>query len=321
MIALDSHKNTMGIPNLNKYLLDNCTTQSICKKHLSNFAGKKIVIDTSIYLYKFSSSDSLIENMYTLITIFRYYKIIPIFVFDGKPPDEKKDILKQRHIDKKIAESKYNDLKQKLNDESEDKDEIIVKLDKLKKQFIRIKKESIDGVKSLMDACGVQYCDAPGEADQLCAKMVISKQAWACLSDDMDMFAYGCTRVMRHMSLLNHTVVFYNTNGILRELKIHMRDFREIMVLSGTDYNTGFSGNLQKTMKQYNQFKIAAPENELQFHDWLQDNTDCAIDNNSFMHICDMFRITDNSIVTLNSPYLNVDKMKELLKPHGFIFA
>jgi 5'-3' exonuclease len=311
----------MGIPNLNKYLLDHCTTQSISKKHLSSFAGRKVVIDTSIYLYKFSGSNALMENMYTLITIFRYYKMIPIFVFDGKPPDEKKDLLKQRYLDKQTAESKYNDLKEKLAGEPEDKNEIIVEMEKLKKQFIRIKKESVDAVKSLMDACGVQYCDAPGEADQLCAKMVISKQAWACLSDDMDMFAYGCTRVMRHMSLLNHTVIFYNTNGILRELKIHMRDFREIMILSGTDYNTGSSGDLRKTMKHYDRFKTAEPESETPFHDWLRENTDYTIDNNSFTHIYDMFRITDDSAVALNSSYMDVGKMKELLKPYGFIFV
>ena len=142
----------MGIPNLNKYLLDNCTTQSISKKHLSSFAGRIVVIDTSIYLYKFSGHNTLIENMYTLITIFRYYKMIPVFVFDGKPPDEKKDLLKQRHLDKQAAESKYNDLKQKLAGEPEDKNEIVVEMEKLKKQFIRIKKESVDAVK-IVDGC------------------------------------------------------------------------------------------------------------------------------------------------------------------------
>ena len=311
----------MGIPNLNKYLLDHCTTQSISKKHLSSFAGRKVVIDTSIYLYKFSGSNALMENMYTLITILRYYKMIPIFVFDGKPPDEKKDLLKQRQLDKQAAESKYNDLKEKLVGDPEDKSEIIVEMEKLKKQFIRIKNESVDAVKSLMDACGVQYCEAPGEADQLCAKMVISKQAWACLSDDMDMFAYGCTRVMRHISLLNHTVIFYNTNGILRELKIHMRDFRGILILSGTDYNTGSSCDLRKTMKHYDRFRSAEPETETLFHDWLRQNKEYNVDNNSFTHIYDMFRITDDSTVALNSSYVDVGKMKELLKPYGFIFV
>ncbi len=312
----------MGIPSLNKYLVENCSTQAISKKHLSCFAGRKVVVDTSIYLYKYTGFNALIENMYILITVFRYYKIIPIFVFEGKPPDEKMDVLKQRLIYKQTAEDKYNELKQKLDGDIEDKNEVMVEMEKLKKQFIRIKKESVDAVKELMDACGVQYCDAPGEADQLCAKMCISKQAWACLSDDMDMFVYGCTRIMRHMSLLNHTVIFYNTTGILRELKIHMRDFRSIMVLSGTDYNNGSSsGDLRKTMNYYHMFKSAEPETETPFHKWLCENTDYSVDITSFTHVYDMFKVNDNDRVSLISPCANTEKLKELLKPYGFIFA
>ena len=310
----------MGIPNLNKFLLNNCSAQAISKKHLSCFSGKKVVIDTSIYLYKFSGSNALMENMYLLISIFRYYNITPIFVFDGKPPDEKKDLLKQRHLDKQIAESKYNELKLKYETDPDDKNEIAIELDKLKKQFIRIKKESIVAVKSLMDACGVQHCDAPGEADQLCARMVISKQAWACMSDDMDMFVYGCTRVMRHISLLNHTVVFYNTNGILRELKIHMKDFRDIMIMSGTDYNssTNATNELSANMKQYAQFRKEKPDTEAPFRDWIADRS---FDNDSFVHICDMFYIKDMSEIKLTNCSRNIDAMKALLKPHGFVFV
>ena len=39
------------------------------------------------------------------------------------------------------------------------------------------------------------YYTAINEADELCASMVINGFAWACLSEDMDMFVYGCTRV------------------------------------------------------------------------------------------------------------------------------
>jgi hypothetical protein len=309
----------MGIPNLNKFLMANCSAQAISKKHLSYFSGKKVAIDTSIYLYKFSGSNALMENMYTLISIFRYYNITPIFVFDGKPPDEKKDLLKQRHLDKQIAESKYNELKLKYETGPDDKNEIAIELDKLKKQFIRIKKESIDAVKSLMDACGVQHCDAPGEADQLCARMVISKQAWACMSDDMDMFVYGCTRVMRHISLLNHTVVFYNTNGILRELNIHMKDFREIMIISGTDYNSTTTTNeLSATMKQYTQFRTEKPDTDTPFHNWISDRS---FDNDLFVRVCDMFYIKDMSTIELTSCVRNLDKMKALMKPYGFVFV
>lgn len=313
----------MGIPHLNRFLLNNCSSQSIGKKHLSSFAGKTIVIDTSIYLYKFIGCNALMENMYSMITTFKYYGITPIFIFDGKPPDEKKDVLKQRYMDKQAAEAKYNELKLKLETVAPDeKTEIAVELDKLRMRFIRIKREDIDQVKSLMDSFGVQYYDAAGEADHMCAKMVINKQAWACMSDDMDMFVYGCTRVMRHISLLNHTVIFYNTNGILRELQIHMKHFREIMILSGTDYNVnGPTNDVNKTMKHFRQFKLNEPNDDRLFRDWLKEQHDFKFDYDTLCRVYDMFYITDKSEITTRICSPNIDKMKTILKPYGFVFV
>ena len=68
--------------------------------------------------------------------------------------------------------------------------------------------------------------------------LVIKKKAWACLSEDMDMFVYGCPRVLRYLSLMNRTVVLYNTQGILEILDISQKELREVCVLSGTDYNS-----------------------------------------------------------------------------------
>jgi 5'-3' exonuclease len=290
-------------------------------------SGKTIAVDTSIYLYKFTASNLLIENMYLLITIFKYYNITPIFVFDGKPPDEKKQILKKRLIDKIIAEKKYNELKDKINIilDMKDKKELEVEIDSLKKQFIRIKDSDIKSVKELMDYCNVVYYDAPGEADQLCAKLVIDKKAWACLSDDMDMFVYGCTRVIRHISLLNHTVIFYNINGILRELKMSMNDFREIMVISGTDYNIYDNTNLDDTMKHYNEYKEYKKDSEVRFYDWLHTNTTYIKNYESLKNIYNIFDLSNTDIsefcknsITMNK---NNNKLIEFLKPYGFIFV
>jgi len=317
----------MGIHNLNRFLLDKCTTESISKKHMKILSGKTIAVDTSIYLYKFTASNLLIENMYLLITIFKYYNITPIFVFDGKPPDEKKQILKKRLIDKIIAEKKYNELKDKINIilDMKDKKELEVEIDSLKKQFIRIKDSDIKSVKELMDYCNVVYYDAPGEADQLCAKLVIDKKAWACLSDDMDMFVYGCTRVIRHISLLNHTVIFYNINGILRELKMSMNDFREIMVISGTDYNIYDNTNLDDTMKHYNEYKEYKKDSEVRFYDWLHTNTTYIKNYESLKNIYNIFDLSNTDIsefcknsITMNK---NNNKLIEFLKPYGFIFV
>ena len=54
--------------------------------------------------------------------------------------------------------------------------------------FIRLKYNDIINVRDLLDAFGVYYIEATGEADEMCAKLVIKKYAYACLSEDMDLF-------------------------------------------------------------------------------------------------------------------------------------
>ena len=49
----------MGIRYLNKYLVEHCQ-ECIEKKHLKDLYGKTIVVDISIYLYKYLMSYNLV---------------------------------------------------------------------------------------------------------------------------------------------------------------------------------------------------------------------------------------------------------------------
>ena len=60
---------------------------------MSEMRNRTIVVDTNIYLYKFSMGNSLIENMYLMLSLFEQNNITPIFIFDGKPPSEKKKLI------------------------------------------------------------------------------------------------------------------------------------------------------------------------------------------------------------------------------------
>jgi len=245
----------MGIKNLNRFLRDNCSKRSIRKVNLKYFANKIVVIDTSIYLYKFMGENALMENMYLFMSILKSYHITPIFIFDGKPPPEKKELLNKRRIEKKEAEQKYLNIESTMNNANEeDKKELLIEMDNLRRQFIRISQEDIRKVKTLMDAYGVQYVESPAEADVVCAYLVKSGKAHACMSDDMDMFLYGCPLVIRHISLKNHTAILYDTNEILTELDMTSRHFCEIMVLSGTDYNINSNASLYETIKWFRQY-------------------------------------------------------------------
>jgi hypothetical protein len=139
----------MGIRYLNRFLKENAHPSiKLCK--LAELSGKKIAVDISIYIYRFASDNTLIENIYLMLSVFRYYNIIPIFVFDGKPPDEKRELIKKRKEDKKEAENEYNKLKNILDLNKDiddfDKQEIINNMDTLKKKFVSVSKNDIENV-------------------------------------------------------------------------------------------------------------------------------------------------------------------------------
>jgi flap endonuclease-1 len=338
----------MGIKFLNKILRDNCN-QSIWQIDIGELAGKKIAVDISIYLYKYESNNALLENIYLMLAIFREYNIIPIFVFDGKPPPEKKELLQKRREDKAAAKNEYNKLKyqlEQIGDDTDESNEIAATMDQLKKQFVYITHEKIEKVKELIRAYGATYYDAPGEADELCALLVIKKKVWACLSEDMDLFVYGCNRVLRYLSLVNQSFVLYHTKGILSSLNMTQKEFREICVLSGTDYNINANTdsktknndmitlpNTIKLFRKYQEQQIVNKNNNLNqsFYDWLTSSNkhaDYITDLELLQKINGMFDISDlkedlkdtvKNIKIMNSPIQKL-LVQEIMKEDGFMF-
>ena len=319
----------MGIKNLNQFLLKSCSHNSIKKTTFEEIQKKVIVIDISIYLYKFMTDGLYMENLYTLLSIFKYYIITPIFIFDGKPPPEKWDLIKQRNWVKKEAEAKLLEMSTNPGDFSKEE------FDELRKKAVRIKNDDILKAKELMDAFGFIYYDAPGEADQLCAYFVNTGVAWACLSDDMDMFLYGCPRVLRNLSLMNHRVMYYDTKQILKELGLSYSDFLEIAVLCGTDYNTGYV-SLRKTLELHNEYKntteLVVYETESKsketFYNWFIKKSHLN-ETENFTSICSMFDISGQTVLQEFSGRFKIDilekranivKIKEIMGNYGFLF-
>lgn len=328
----------MGIKQLNQFLMGNCTSNAIYKALLRQFTNKTIVIDTSIYLYKFAEKNSVAENIYLMISVFRQYNIVPVFIFDGKPPAEKKALLIKRKIEKDLAEAKYNELKSAV--EFGEQGDMVTEMEKLKKQFVRVSDADISKSKEVMRAYGVQYIESKGESDQLCAFLVKHGFAWACMSDDMDMFLYGCPRVIRHLSLLNHDAVYYDTAQILADLDMTQDIFNDIAILSGTDYNMNEQKSLSETVRLYMKFREWANLSNSKryysnktFHDWLLDNTsyiDNADDLSRIRRMFDLNAYLETSrdelkdVIDLMPFRLNDVDMNGLsvaLEEDGFIFA
>ena len=257
----------MGVKLLSSLLKAYCS-DVVEKHHMGDLFGKKICIDSMIYLYRFKSQDALIEKFYLMCTLFKYYNITPLFVFDGKPPDEKKEEIFKRKMERKNAKEQYYNLKEMYGEHPTKEEE--EKLQQIKRKMTYITHQDIVDIQNLIEFYGMKYLVAHGEADRLCASLVLKKKVYAVLTEDMDLFALGCPTVLRYISLSNHTYLSYNLNKILEKLEITLKDFQYLCVLSGNDYFKN-NKNIFNYMKLYKRYK-KNKNTYSSFNEWLIDN-------------------------------------------------
>ena len=115
-------------------------------------------------MYHSKSEESLIDGMYQMAMLLRRSGAIPVFVFDGKPPEEKLPLLKQRRETKKQAELEMLSMQEKMMDENSK----IRYCDYMecKRKSIRLRKSEIEEVKHLLTLCGLKRYQAQGYADE-----------------------------------------------------------------------------------------------------------------------------------------------------------
>jgi hypothetical protein len=315
----------MGIHLLNSFLRSLYDNGSKII-HLNKLSGKKIVIDTSIYLYRFKSMNGLLENIYLMCSIFRYYNIHPLFVFDGQADKNKYKTIEKRKEEKKKAKDEYYKIKKIINSASEDEKELLEdRMNKLRRRFIKITREDVDNVKNLLKFYGITYIESPGESDELCAALVIKGHAYACLSEDTDMFAFGCPRVLKYFSLMNHTAVVYYIENILNKLNIKFGDFQKLCILSGTDYNFT-NKNIFWFYNLFKKYKNIDFNGE--FTEWLEYKNHITIQ--TYYELKDIYTIYNKnpseilnkiSYLIIKNKKINENGIKSVLQKEHFIFA
>ena len=226
----------MGIPHLNKFFHTHCKN-CISTIHLNSLNGKVIVVDISIYLYKFNLSGSIIDGLYQFITCFKKKNITPLFVFDGKAPKIKDATIQRRRKERCLAKEKCLKLEEELQTASKfEKPIIFEELKAMRKRATGLPSNAYEIAKECITMAGLTYYQAYAEADALCVKLVQNNVAWACLSEDMDMFVYGCPRVLRNLHLFQNKATFYDFTKILNTININLNIFKIICAVSGTDY-------------------------------------------------------------------------------------
>lgn len=266
----DNKKVNMGIKNLNK-LLAKYSQEAYLDIPISSFHGKRIAIDASNWLhiswataYKevVNSTDVCmmdpsrdeavkvwIRQVQRFIKKLLYAGITPIFVVDGKHPEEKKDTQQKRRDNRSQLRSRLAELKKTINEMNplERTTEVIESLRKLYRQDVSPSFEETKTLKNILSAIGIPFLEAVSEAERLCAMLCVDHHVDAVLSTDTDTLTYGCPLVLTGFTKAkvnqltgkkeeHFTAVDFNT--ILSKLGIDHQSFVDLCILCGCDYNT-----------------------------------------------------------------------------------
>jgi flap endonuclease-1 len=213
----------------------------------SSLKGKKIGIDILGFLYKTKSRGQCpLFYLANMIVRFKQLGIIPIMVFDGKPPSEKKTALRQRTEVRVKSETKLHNLENDIASKTiSDYQRSIMELEasRLRKDTCYLTSEERDVSKQLFYACGVLSLNASGEADNVLAYFAKHGYIDAVISNDMDLLARGVERlyVPDLYTLPGDTTGWscYSLSTLLSTVSLSYKQFVEMCVLMGCDYTVG----------------------------------------------------------------------------------
>ena len=241
-----------------------CNLRDLAKAEsidLSDLAGEKIAVDVFLSAYQFITamtgedgrplSDSKSRPVAHLMgfldraTILIASGIEPVFVFDGKPPDLKRDTLNERRVRKNVAKKKWEDA-------IESGDLKVAK--KMGPQIAEYTPEMVQETKDLFDVLGVSWIEAPMEAEGAAAVRAKNGELHAVATQDWDALLYGAPIMIRN--LMSHgTKKFGRTltaerivlQDMLDEHGITHEQLVDLGIMIGTDFHPGFKGIGPKT--------------------------------------------------------------------------
>lgn len=252
----------MGIKNLKHLLLHTCkkgvyhydNVNVFLKSELRNKSDNRYVIgiDANLFMMRYKKLFDNVESgilKQVLITI--NAGMLPVYIFDGRAPDEKKKKINQRKNRVAIKKEELSELLCEYNnyddnvtvifdDETnyqEDWDILEQRINLLKKQSVYVNSDDIINVKNLLDILKIPYYTASGEADDLLTLMYKNKFIDACLTDDTDMLPKGCGNMIQ---INKDGVTQFILEDILDYYGFNMKEFIDLCILLGPDYHLSY---------------------------------------------------------------------------------
>ena len=204
----------------------------------------KLGIDSSVYIRRYMHVHG---KYYTLALLkqslgFLLHNVIPVYIFDGKPPDGKKDVIQQRRVRRNKNKMRLKNVEQQrfnfMNNheyisnkiyQSNYEKEIL----RIKRQLVQIHKQDVINIKEMLNICNIPYIQSTEEADPMLGELYRQGFIDIALSYDMDLLLKGCDRVISFTA--GGHIYEYNLDYILDGLKLTYAQFIDMCILFGCE--------------------------------------------------------------------------------------
>lgn len=165
--------------------------------------------------------------------MFLSHGIKPIWVFDGKPPEMKKEELKRRREVKGKADEQKKEAEEegKLNEAKS-----------LAGRTVHVTPEMAEDAKKLIRLMGLPVVESACEAEAQCSALVKAGKAYGTATEDMDALTFGSTHLIRGFSSTKDPVIDIDLSIVLREFGMTMDQFIDLCILCGCDYTPHIEG-------------------------------------------------------------------------------
>jgi hypothetical protein len=105
------------------------------------------------------------------------------------------------------------------------------------------------------------------------------------------MFVYGCAYVVMDLDVDTQTCIIHDTRAMMADLRMTHATFKDVTVVSGTDYSIDADTSLPESLHHFYKYKneFIAGRTRAHFYDWLAANTAYIKDASTLKRVHAMF--------------------------------
>ena len=164
--------------------------------------------------------------------------VLPVWVFDGKPPERKAGTIRRRIEAKEKAEEAWQQALAAGDLETARRKAA---------QTSRLTTAMVEELHALLRGLGVPVVQAPGEGEAQAAILAARGATWATASEDYDSLLFGTPRLVRGLAARSRSgsapgAQLIDRADLLTSLGIDGDELIALGIVVGTDFNDGAPG-------------------------------------------------------------------------------